>query len=356
MRVSHDSQDASRRNAAERATRAFDSHTILDEGSNGRVRSFLCRRRASETCWFRIVFSPFHIWVSGDIGTMTLLVSEGDALAWLRKYAAATAYLWTKVQGREDHQSFYVEDAKAFLNELDSHEEERNRRAAEQVREQWDPLAAEHDAVGDWLRVCREAGIEEPPTCVGPSWGALFIFEALAWFVREIGNLQNSPAGKSEIQKPCSCGGEGCEGAHDSLRHHCGGPREACGAPGCPECRAPSPDTAQLRARVAELEAAIKAAVDTASAFRHGCGRCIDHSVVFAQLRGAIHGTTALDTAISAAVRAEREACAEVLRKRRNKHHRAAFNAELQVEQDEAELREIEAHECMEAIRARGES
>lgn len=66
----------------------------------------------------------------------------------------------------------------------------------------------------------------------------------------------------------------------------------------------------EARRRVAELEEAIRTTVDTASVFRHGCGRCIDYSVAFAKLRAALSGTVStIDTTIDAAVRAEREAC-----------------------------------------------
>jgi hypothetical protein len=34
----------------------------------------------------------------------------------------------------------------------------------------------------------------------------------------------------------CECGETGCEGPEDGLRHACGGPAEACGVWGCPEC------------------------------------------------------------------------------------------------------------------------
>lgn len=43
---------------------------------------------------------------------------------------------------------------------------------------------------------------------------------------------------KSYIYEPqkCPCGGEGCTGVEDGLRHQCGGPQEACMVQGCIEC------------------------------------------------------------------------------------------------------------------------
>lgn len=37
----------------------------------------------------------------------------------------------------------------------------------------------------------------------------------------------------------CPCGGAGCRDVTDGALHQCGGPSEACGAPGCPECSTP---------------------------------------------------------------------------------------------------------------------
>lgn len=46
----------------------------------------------------------------------------------------------------------------------------------------------------------------------------------------------------------CGCGELKCEGVHDNERHQCGGPKEACTVPGCPECGA-APVDAAYRAR-----------------------------------------------------------------------------------------------------------
>ena len=42
-----------------------------------------------------------------------------------------------------------------------------------------------------------------------------------------------TPAPRSPA--PCGCGDDKCTGVQDE-NHQCGGPRESCGVPGCPEC------------------------------------------------------------------------------------------------------------------------
>ena len=54
------------------------------------------------------------------------------------------------------------------------------------------------------------------------------------------------PAGTrfAEAAGPCACGNSDCRGVTDNENHQCGGPREACALPGCPECNPkPQPPT-----------------------------------------------------------------------------------------------------------------
>lgn len=50
-------------------------------------------------------------------------------------------------------------------------------------------------------------------------------------------NLKTIALINAALAEPaCPCGGEGCTGVDDGLRHQCGGVQEACGVPGCIEC------------------------------------------------------------------------------------------------------------------------
>jgi hypothetical protein len=57
-----------------------------------------------------------------------------------------------------------------------------------------------------------------------------------------------APAKPSSVEPPrCTCGEPKCAGVMDGAYHQCGGPTEACGIPGCPECRAPVPTSTVRR-------------------------------------------------------------------------------------------------------------
>lgn len=56
------------------------------------------------------------------------------------------------------------------------------------------------------------------------------------------GALPGNGSGFAWVVVPirCPCGSLACSGPEDGANHQCGGPREACGTPGCGECgRAP---------------------------------------------------------------------------------------------------------------------
>lgn len=107
-------------------------------------------------------------------------------------------------------------------------------------------------------------------------------------------------------QKPCPCGGEGCEGTSDGLRHQCGGPAEACCVPGCGECGGTA-DLTQHPAYRAGVEAGIEEAAKVCDARRNahhdagddappGFGRDLSHEISFESARCAHAIRALLDT------------------------------------------------------------
>lgn len=99
----------------------FKDHELIIEFENENLRSYLCKRKDTNTYWFRVVCSPLLITVNGDFGNFIITPCSKDSFKWLLNTSKKDPYYILSKIPNQMKSSFYQlsrEKVLIYLKEL----------------------------------------------------------------------------------------------------------------------------------------------------------------------------------------------------------------------------------------------
>lgn len=96
------------------------NHTLRVEVDTVNFKSYLCQNGNDSHYFFRLVFLPGSIYLTGDLGEITLKHFRDSGIQWLISSCENISYLMEKTPYEHDlyHKEFHPGFAKGFLSEL----------------------------------------------------------------------------------------------------------------------------------------------------------------------------------------------------------------------------------------------
>jgi len=164
-----------RRTIANLAKNSLSEHVITQRSESDLVKAYICRGPKNSFHWFGVIFAPRLVVVYGDIGDLTLNVSQQDTRAWALVSDELDYVLGKAVRPELD---FFLEEAKRAIEDIRKDEPG----LAEGLDDAMSMLQYDMDD-RSWHELFYEfANTSEAPDCTDFSSEMLWCFHALRKF------------------------------------------------------------------------------------------------------------------------------------------------------------------------------
>lgn len=174
MRFEETSQDY-RKSIASLAANSLSGHEITQRSESDLVKAYICRSPKNSFHWFGVIFAPRLVVVYGDIGDLTLNVSQQDTRSWA---LASDDLDYVLGKAIRPELKFFPEEARRVI--VASFEDES--KYAVKLQEQFDSVQYDLDN-HEWHRIFYEVtGDGDAPDCTDYSAEMQWCFHALRKF------------------------------------------------------------------------------------------------------------------------------------------------------------------------------